>query len=362
LGLEIVAGNGGTGPGVAGGTVIFAALAPPVTVTGPNAPAAIYYNPVSYATPSDYMPNFALANGASLTQYMLVFPNGTKAFDGTDAVTLAGFNGAAASGAPVGISLVAGSGATAAFDAPSVGTGIGITFSGYSLAGPNAAQYSLPVACCVTTLRTTGSITAALTSTPPSGSIVTGSPQDSTSNSNPNSTPTTSNSTSTSTTSTTSTSIANANSNSNSVFNSSSSSSSNPTIVPNSPFTSTSRQALAPGLTPTSTPLSGTPTGTSAGAPLTPTVVAFAAAGGGVSTGLQLAVLSGGVRMPLAATQLGDMAPVAALQPAPSPFTTPETAAAAVTAPETPQAAAFTETPAAAPYAPPYYPPKQDRH
>src|SRR5665213_1392576 len=92
---------------------------------------------------------------------MLVFPAATKAFDGTTDATLAGFNTTVASGLPTGVTLVAGPGATATFDSSAVGTGIGITYSGYTLAGANAGQYSLGVACCVTTFRTTGTITAA---------------------------------------------------------------------------------------------------------------------------------------------------------------------------------------------------------
>ncbi len=160
-GLVIIAGNDGEGPGVGGGTVIFEPGAPPVTVTGPNAPVAIYYNPVSYTTPTDYLPNFTLSNGAALTQFMLVFPDGDKTFDGTTSTTLNGFNSNAISGVPTGVTLIADPGATATFDTAAVGTGIGVTFSGYSLGGANAAQYSLPVACCVTTFRTTGTIAAA---------------------------------------------------------------------------------------------------------------------------------------------------------------------------------------------------------
>ena len=53
------------------------------------------------------------------------------------------------SGVPTGVTLVADPGATANFDTAGPGTGIGVTFTGYSLAGANAGQYSLPVACCV---------------------------------------------------------------------------------------------------------------------------------------------------------------------------------------------------------------------
>jgi filamentous hemagglutinin family protein len=170
LGLVLIAGNGGTGPGVGGGDLTFGGPTPPprqVTVTGPNAPVTIDYNPVSYATPIDYSGNFALSGGATVTEYMLLFPNGSKVFDGTTATTLAGFNSTTASGLPTGVTLVAGSGATATFDSAAVGSQIGVTYSGYSLTGANAASYALAGSCCVTTYRTSGTISAATTTPTP---------------------------------------------------------------------------------------------------------------------------------------------------------------------------------------------------
>ena len=90
VGLTLIAGADGTGPGVDGGTIIFAPLAPPTTVT--VAPVTINYNPVSYAAPTDFSTNFVLTEGASLTQRMLLFPNGDKVFDGTTNAVLTGFN------------------------------------------------------------------------------------------------------------------------------------------------------------------------------------------------------------------------------------------------------------------------------
>jgi len=165
-GLVMIAGNGGTGPGVGGGTVIFAPLTPPVTVTGPNAPAVIDYNPVSYTTPTDYSTNFTLTGGATLTQHMLVFPVGDKVDDGSTATTLTGFKSTAVTGAPTGVTLVADTGATAVFDSATVGSNIGITYSGYSLGGANADLYALAANCCTPGFRTSGTITAAVV-TPP---------------------------------------------------------------------------------------------------------------------------------------------------------------------------------------------------
>jgi len=164
VGLTLIAGADGTGPGVGGGTIIFAPLAPPTTVT--VAPVNIFYNPVSYAAPTDFSTNFVLTEGAALTQKMLLFPNGDKVYDGTNTAVLSGFNTTAASGLPSGVTLVAGPGATAVFDDSSVGTGVGITYSGYSLAGPNADQYALADSCCTPGARTQGTITAAPTPTP----------------------------------------------------------------------------------------------------------------------------------------------------------------------------------------------------
>ena len=161
LGMLLVGGYDGTGPGVAGGTLVFGAGAPPVTVTGPNAPVTINYNPPSYSAPADYLPKFTLTGGATLSQHMLLFPKGDKAFDGTTTATLVGFNTTAASGLPAGVTLVQGPGATAVFDTAAAGSNIGITYSGYSLGGPNAAQFALAQACCTAVVRTTGTISGA---------------------------------------------------------------------------------------------------------------------------------------------------------------------------------------------------------
>ena len=155
-GLVLNAGNGGTGPGVGGGTVTFAPLSPLATVTGPNAPVTIYYNPVSYTAPTNYLTKFTLTLGATLTQYMLVFPDGgSKPFDGTTTATFTGLKGS-----PPGVSLV-GPG-TANFNTAAVGTNKVVTFSGYTLGGPNAGSYALPISCCAPVVqRTTANITAA---------------------------------------------------------------------------------------------------------------------------------------------------------------------------------------------------------
>jgi filamentous hemagglutinin family protein len=167
-GLTLRADSDGTGPGVAGGTVIFAAAAPKVAVT--NAPVSIYYNPVSYSMPTDYSTKFVLTAGAALTQYMLVFPDGaSKGFDGTTATSFTSLKGA-----PDGVTLIADPGATANFDSVDVGTNKVVTFSGYSLGGPNAGKFAFATSCCGTisqkttaniTLASSGPIAGALAST-----------------------------------------------------------------------------------------------------------------------------------------------------------------------------------------------------
>ena len=166
LGLTLSAGYGGTGPGAAGGTLNFSPLAPPVSVTGPNAPVTIYYNPVSYTAPTDYSNKFALTGGATLTQYMLVFPDGaSRGFDGSTATSFTSLKGS-----PEGVFLIAGPGATANFDNADIGINKGITFSGYSLGGPNASKFAFATSCCSPIRRrTTGEITQFTRST--SGTI-----------------------------------------------------------------------------------------------------------------------------------------------------------------------------------------------
>ena len=151
LGLTLRADSDGTGPGLTGGTVIFAPLAPLTVVTGPNAPVNIFYNPVSYATPTNFLPRFTLTGGATLTQRMLVFPGGAdKIFDRNNSATFTGLKFR-----PPGVILIAGPGNFASFDTPNVGLNKTVTFSGFTLAGPNANDYALPVSCCAPVVQTT---------------------------------------------------------------------------------------------------------------------------------------------------------------------------------------------------------------
>lgn len=155
-GVTLNAGTAGTGPGVGGGTVTFAALTPRAAITDAN--IDIRYNPTSYTMPNDYSVNFTQVR-APLTQKMLVFPGGAdRAFDGTTAAVFTSLKGN-----PAGVALLAGPGATTAvFDSAAVGVNTGISFTGYTLTGARSAEYALPVTCCSPIVgRTTATITAA---------------------------------------------------------------------------------------------------------------------------------------------------------------------------------------------------------
>lgn len=144
LGLVLNAGSGGTGPGVAAGTLVYSALAPDTVVTGPNAPVTINYNPVSYATPTSYSDNFVVSLGAAVTQRMLVYADGgSKTFDGTTATTLSLLKGN-----PAGVTLIAGPGNTANFVDAVIGANKSILYSGYSLGGADANNFALAIPCC----------------------------------------------------------------------------------------------------------------------------------------------------------------------------------------------------------------------
>lgn len=151
LGLVLSAGYGGTGPGTTGGTLTLAPMTPDVVVvSGPNAPVTILYNPVSYATPTDYSGDLTLTDSV-VTQRMLVFADGgSKTFDGTTTTTLTGLKGN-----PTGVTLIAGPGSTANFDTAAAGLNKRVTYSGYTLGGANATDFALAENCCGPVLANT---------------------------------------------------------------------------------------------------------------------------------------------------------------------------------------------------------------
>ena len=162
LGLVLSAGTASTGPGAANGTVTFTG-GTFATVTGPNAPITINYNPTSYLTPTNYTGNFT-GTGGPISARMLVYPDGAdKAFDGSTAAVFT-----ALKGTPAGVTLVAGPGATTAtFDTADVGVNKTITYTGFTLAGPGVNSFVLPANCCGPIIgRTTGTIRPAVLAVP----------------------------------------------------------------------------------------------------------------------------------------------------------------------------------------------------
>ena len=147
-GMTLIAGAGGTGPGIAGGTLNITA-GTYITTTGPETtPINIYYNPTSYLTPTNYS-TFFTGTGGPITQYMLVFPDGAnKVFDGTTTASFTGLKGS-----PAGVSLNT-AGGTANFDTATEGTGKTVSYTGFTLTqapivtGGTATNYALPITCC----------------------------------------------------------------------------------------------------------------------------------------------------------------------------------------------------------------------
>ena len=163
-GLELSAGNAATGPGVAGGTVSFTVGTKiALTKAGANPLAVnVDYNPVSYTAPTDYLPLFTLVGTSPLVQRMLVYPGGAnKVFDGTTTAVFTSFQPDINGLVPGGGGLTLAGGGTANFANTGPGLNIPITFSGFTLAGPNAANFALPIGCCGAITRTTGTITVA---------------------------------------------------------------------------------------------------------------------------------------------------------------------------------------------------------
>lgn len=140
-GLTLSAGTAASGVGLAGGGGSVTITPPGGTITTTRVPVTVIYNPISYAVPvTDFTLRFTAP--APLTVQRLVFPTGAdKIADGTTTAVFTSLQGA-----PVGVTLNAGG--TANFDTASAGVNKPITFSGFTLGGPNAADFALPVSCC----------------------------------------------------------------------------------------------------------------------------------------------------------------------------------------------------------------------
>ncbi len=146
------AGNNGTGPGTAAGTVVFLAGG---SVTMTSGAASIYYNPSAYATPTNYLGNFSLTT-STLNSYMWLFADTAlvaqnKIYNGTTAATLStpfifksGPLGVPPppDGTTVGqrVSLIAGA---ANFNSKDVATANTVNFTGYTLGSADAGSYAL---------------------------------------------------------------------------------------------------------------------------------------------------------------------------------------------------------------------------
>jgi filamentous hemagglutinin family protein len=145
-------------PGLIGGTVVFATTTPyTINEQGIHA-ITVDYTPTSYATPNDYSGNFT---GATLTQHMLVFAEGNdKVYDGNTDATLT-FRGDPTVGGTLDVTLTPGTGT---FDDKNVAPDIGISFTGLSLGGADAAQFALWGVCGA--VAGTGRTSAAITPAP----------------------------------------------------------------------------------------------------------------------------------------------------------------------------------------------------
>jgi hypothetical protein len=168
--VVLKAGNDGSGVGVAGvgGTVVLPTGILAYSVTGPASEVSLFYTPTSYSSAHDYSSNFILSGGATgptsgapfTGTYMLVFAKGNdKVYDGNPIATLS-FNGDPTAGGINDVTLVAGA---ATFADQNVAPNIGITYSGYTLGGADAAKFALWQSCLNPLLGTTS---AAITPRP----------------------------------------------------------------------------------------------------------------------------------------------------------------------------------------------------
>ncbi|NIA53508.1 filamentous hemagglutinin N-terminal domain-containing protein [Massilia sp. TW-1] len=140
--IVLRADNAGTGVG----TVLFDSYS---NVYGnPYGTLKIYYNPASYASPTNYAAlndgfGDPIIIGANLSTYMLVNVLGnvaSKTYDRTTTATISGLS--TLNSLPAGITFDV-SGATATFADKNAGTNKAVTISGVTLSGTNAGSYYL---------------------------------------------------------------------------------------------------------------------------------------------------------------------------------------------------------------------------
>jgi hypothetical protein len=132
--VNLRADNDGTGPGLAGGTVVFVGAAG--TVSSPN--TTIRFNPDGYGNTAAEIAAYTTHVVGALDARAWVFGQAqNKVYDGFTPATLA-FRGTPSLGGDV--TLVPG---TANFDTKDVGIGKTVTFNGYTLAGANVTRFDL---------------------------------------------------------------------------------------------------------------------------------------------------------------------------------------------------------------------------
>ncbi|WP_151449020.1 two-partner secretion domain-containing protein [Lacisediminimonas profundi] len=151
--VTLRADNDGTGPGAAAGTVSFLGLG---SVSAPT--TVIRFNPANYAATAAEIAGYTAKVNGALDARAWVFAQGNnKVYDGNTAATL-GLKGDPTTGGDV--TLNAG---TANFNTKDVGNAKPIIYTGYTLAGANAARFALytPTNGIVGDGTTTGNITQA---------------------------------------------------------------------------------------------------------------------------------------------------------------------------------------------------------
>ena len=141
--ISLFSGLGGSGPGVAGGTVTLAAAVASLDTT-------IRFNPNGYANTSAEIAAYVAKVTGGVDAKAWVFAQGNnRIYDGTNLATLA------LRGNPVSAGDVSITSGTAIFDTGNVGTSKNITFNGSTLSGADVSKFALFAASGTTTANIT---------------------------------------------------------------------------------------------------------------------------------------------------------------------------------------------------------------
>ena len=131
--VTLRADNDGTGPGVSGGTVVFAGIG---AVTGAN--TVILFNPNGYANTAAEIAAYGTKVVGALDARAWVFARAdNKVYDASNGASLGFISDPRAGG---DVTLVPG---LATFTDKNVGVGKAVTYSGYNLGGANVARFAL---------------------------------------------------------------------------------------------------------------------------------------------------------------------------------------------------------------------------